>query len=153
MRAGPVASISSQPPSTRYRDCPDSNATTYSVLADSMEFRYLKLCNTSFQDPTNRENSPSNVISAQAVSLDVCLGMCGAINWNNPKTNSTSGKKCQAVCWRDNRQSGSPPWCYGFTLSNTTDGNYEVGFEDGKLGRYNVGLNDKLCDGAILVNP
>ncbi|ETS75322.1 hypothetical protein PFICI_12266 [Pestalotiopsis fici W106-1] len=120
---------------TLWRDCPAANMTVYTPSDTDQQFR--KLCSNLFIGITGQAvNDPYE-------SLNDCIDACAAFNQDNESA-IKSGKKnpCSSVCWRNTWNTDYPGQCFGFTMVNTTDGQFNVSTKS----------KDHECDSAAWIN-
>ncbi|KAI0163718.1 hypothetical protein BJ166DRAFT_299589 [Pestalotiopsis sp. NC0098] len=123
------------PSSTLWRDCPGANDTVYTPSRTDQQYR--KLCNNLYW------GVKGNIINERTSSLNDCIDTCAA--WNvEAEANITAGEKnpCSTVCWRNTFDSDYPGQCFGWTMKNATDGQFNV----------STRASDVQCDSAAWIN-
>lgn len=123
------------PSSTLWRDCPGANDTVYTATKTDQQYR--KLCNSLYY------GVKGNIINERTASLNDCIDTCAA--WNvEAEANITAGQRnpCSTVCWRNTFNSDYPGQCFGWTMKNATDGQFNVSTK----------ASDVQCDSAAWIN-
>ncbi|MCJ1254739.1 hypothetical protein MMC24_002555 [Lignoscripta atroalba] len=124
------------PSTTLLRDCPSSNNTTYTVRLGAAVQEYRKACNTLF---STQKSNADNFVNMFTASLDDCIGQCAQWNVNSHESSSGLAQTCNAVCWRNNLDNDHPGSCFGYAVSESSDGSV-------------ANKPDINCDSALWVN-
>lgn len=132
-----TAVVNSDGDRTLWRDCPAANDTIYTP-EDYSGQQWRKECSNLFVGVKGQwVNSPGYE------SLNDCIDACAQFNEKNADSIKTGEQNpCSTVCWRNTWNTDYPGQCFGFTMANTTDGEFNL----------TNASKDKVCDSAAWIN-